>query len=155
MLLTLLPSISKMISFCFNPPIIAGLSFWTSLITAGVKSFHAVDDSSADYILNKRKSLIGKLKVDVDNIKGFKSSIERYIINSIPVTDGWIAYEDLVNEPQKLIETVGLDTSHKPIDLKTLTTRKIKQPVNNITEYYEDPNKFDRVWNEVWTNTKK
>ena len=123
--------------------------------TAGVKSFHAVDDSSADYILNKRKSLIGKLKVDVDNIKDFKSSIERYIINSIPVTDGWIAYEDLVNEPQKLIETVGLDTSHKPIDLKTLTTRKIEQPVNNITEYYENPNEFDRVWNEVWTNTKK
>ena len=123
--------------------------------TAGVKSFHAVDDSSADYILNKRKSLIGKLKVNKDNIKDFKSSVERYIINSIPNTDGWIAYEDLVNEPQKLIETVGLDTSHKPIDLKTLTTRKIEQPVNNITEYYEDPNEFDRVWNEVWTNTKK
>ena len=29
--------------------------------TAGVKSFHAVDNSSADYILNKRKSLIGKI----------------------------------------------------------------------------------------------
>ena len=123
--------------------------------TAGVKSFHAVDDSSADYILNKRKSLIGKLKIDIGNIKGFKSSIERYVINSIPSTDGWIAYEDLVNEPQKLIETVGLDTSQRPIDLKTLTTRKIEQPVNNISEYYENPNEFDRVWNEVWTNTKK
>ena len=123
--------------------------------TAGVKSFHAVDDSSADYILNKRKSLIGKLKVDIDNINSFKSSVERYIINSIPNTDGWIAYEDLVNEPQKLIETVGLDTSHKPIDIKTLTTRKIKQPVNNIIEYYEDPNEFDRIWSKIWTNTKK
>ena len=38
MLLTLFPSISKIMSFCFNPPIIAGLSFCTSLITAGVKS---------------------------------------------------------------------------------------------------------------------
>ena len=88
-------------------------------------------------------------------MKDFKSSIERYVINSIPVTDGWIAYENLVNEPQKLIETVGLDTSHKPIDIKTLTTRKIKQPVSDITEYYNDPNEFNRVWSEVWTTTKK
>ena len=118
--------------------------------TAGIKSFHAVDNSSADYILNKRKSLIGKLKVDIDKIKNFKSSIERYIINSIPNTDGWIAYEDLVNEPHKLIETVGLDISHKPIDLKTLTTRKIEQPVKDITEYYEDPEEFNIVWDKLW-----
>ena len=38
LMLTLFPSISKIISFCFNPPIIAGLSFCTSLIMAGVKS---------------------------------------------------------------------------------------------------------------------
>ena len=37
------------------------------------------------------------------------------------------------------IETVGLDTSHKPINIDKLTTRKIEQPVNNILEYYEDP----------------
>ena len=73
--------------------------FKFSIYCNGIKSFHAVDDSSADYILNKRKSLIGKLKVNKDNIKDFKSSIERYIINSIPNTDGWFAYEDLVNEP--------------------------------------------------------
>ena len=40
-LLTSFPSISKIISFCFKPPIIAGLSFCTSLIIAGVKSFPA------------------------------------------------------------------------------------------------------------------
>ena len=94
--------------------------------------------------------MIGKLKVDIDKIKNFKSSIERYIINSIPNTDGWIAYEDLVNEPHKLIETVGLDTSHRPTDLKKLITRKIEQPVKDITEYYEDPEEFNIVWDKLW-----
>ena len=123
--------------------------------TAGVKSFHAVDDSSADYILNKRKSLIGKLKVDADHMKDFKSSIERYVINSIPVTDGWFAYEDLVSNPQSFIEAIGFARYNQKINIDKLTTRKIEQPVNDITEYYNDPNEFNRVWSEVWTNTKK
>ena len=120
---------------------------------AGIKSFHAFDDTSADYILNKRKNLVGKLEVIRKNIEDFKASIERYIINSIPVTDGWIAYEDLVNNPQSIIETVGLDTT-KEVDIDRLTTRKIPQPVSNLNEYYEDPNEFDRVWSEVWKNEK-
>ena len=120
---------------------------------AGIKSFHAFDDTSADYILNKRKNLVGKLEVIRKNIEDFKASIERYIINSIPVTDGWIAYEDLVNNPQSIIETVGLDTTKK-VDIDRLTTRKIPQPVSNLNEYYEDPNEFDRVWSEVWKNEK-
>lgn len=123
--------------------------------TAGIKSFHAVDDSSADYILNKRKSLIGKLKVDIDNIKDFKSSIERYVINSIPVTDGWFAYEDLVSNPQSFIEAIGFARYNQKINIDKLTTRKIEQPVNNILEYYEDPNEFERVWSEVWKTTKR
>tara|TARA_E500000331_G_scaffold190854_1_gene183613 strand:- start:1150 stop:1965 length:816 start_codon:yes stop_codon:yes gene_type:complete len=122
--------------------------------TAGVETFHAIDDSSADYILNRRKSLVGKVKVDEIFMNAVKLSMEKYIFNSIPHTDGWVAYEDLVNEPQKFIETVGLDTT-KQVDLDRLLTRKIEQPVNDITEYYEDPNEFDRVWNKVWTNTKK
>ena len=121
---------------------------------AGIKSFHAFDDTSADYILNKRKTLVGKLEVLRKNIEDFKESIERYIINSIPVTDGWIAYEDLVSNPQSIIETIGLDTTKK-VNMDILLTRKIPQPVSNLNEYYEDPNEFDRVWSEVWKTTKK
>ncbi len=121
---------------------------------AGIKSFHAVDDKSADYILNKRKTLVGRVEILRKNIEDFKASIERYIINSIPVTDGWIAYEDLVNNPQSIIETVGLDTTKK-VNMDKLVTRKIPQPVNNLNEYYKDPNEFDRVWSEVWKTTKK
>ena len=120
---------------------------------AGIKSFHAFDDTSADYILNKRKTLVGKLEVLRKNIEDFKESIERYIINSIPVTDGWIAYEDLVSNPLSIIETVGLDITKK-IDMDRLVTRKIPQPVSNLNEYYKDPNEFDRVWSEVWKTMK-
>ena len=120
--------------------------------TDGVETFHAIDDSSADYIINRRKSLIGKVKIDITFMKAIKQSMERYIFNSIPNTDGWIAYEDLVGDPQKFIETVGLE-NHK-VQLDKLLTRKSSQPVDNISDYYEDPNEFDRVWSEVWTNTK-
>ena len=120
---------------------------------AGIKSFHAVDDTTADYILNKRKTLVGRIEVIRKNIEDFKESIERYIINSIPVTDGWIAYEDLVSNPQSIIETIGLDTTKK-VNMDKLVTRKIPQPVSNVNEYYEDPNEFDRVWSEVWKNEK-
>ena len=74
-------------------------------------------------------------------------------LGSIPVTDGWIAYEDLVSNPQSIIKTVGLDTTKK-VNMDKLVTRKIPQPVSNLNEYYEDPNEFDRVWSEVWKNEK-
>ena len=105
------------------------------------------------YPRNLDKDIAFLKAISKENIEDFKASVERYITNSIPVTDGWIAYEDLVSNPQSIIETVGLDTTKK-VNMDRLVTRKIPQPVDNINKYYEDPNEFNRVWSEVWTNTK-
>ena len=55
MLLTEVPSIDSIISFFLKPADIAGLSIWTSSITAGVKSF------PTDIYINK-KIKIAKIK---------------------------------------------------------------------------------------------
>ena len=52
--------------------------------------FHAYDDESRDYIVNRRKELIGTIKISPKQIYSFYDSTRRYFDNCQETTDKWL-----------------------------------------------------------------
>lgn len=119
----------------------------TILVVANndVKMFHAYDDESRDYIVNRRKELIGTIKISPKQIYSFYDSTRKYFDNCQETTDKWLAYEDLADDPHSLVRLCdSLDESLEP--LQNPLNKQIPHPVSSMLEYFEQPDEFMDIW---------
>lgn len=119
----------------------------TVLVVANndVRMFHAYDDESRDYIVNRRKELVGKVKIHPKQIHQFYDSTRRYFDNCQETTDKWLAYEDLAYDSHSIVRLCDcLDESLEP--LQNPLNKQIPHPVSNMIEYFEKPDEFMEIW---------
>ena len=115
-----------------------------------VNMFHAHNKESADYISNKRKTLVGNFdKFAHDFFPIWFDSLVRYNNNCEETTDKWISYEELAEDSHSIVRLSDkLDDSLDPLERPVM--RKIPHPVDNMWDYFEKPDDFKEIWDRFF-----
>ena len=119
----------------------------TSLCVAlGINGWHCWTDEQAKTLYNRRKKLVGKLKVNSTQLKLFFISVERYL-ESVPA-DAFCIYEALYSNPEIFIKECELDPNLPMIE--NYISKRAKHPVKDYEDYLEiSSDEFSEMWEKT------